>query len=144
MFLDHYKPAYTSDLKLCEHLNLVTPGTVLAADNVIKPGNPPYLEYVRSSIEEKRRAAAKEMTNGFDVKAKFGRNADMYQQREGEEKIDDELEGNPNLVYESNLVNSYEPTGEPVRERRPISLLRLPHKEEKTSTLRCVDVWWSL
>ncbi|KAL8759209.1 MAG: hypothetical protein Q9184_003703, partial [Pyrenodesmia sp. 2 TL-2023] len=43
MFLDHWKPAYTPDLKLCEHLKLVTPGTVLAADNVIHPGNPPYL-----------------------------------------------------------------------------------------------------
>lgn len=42
MFLDHYKPAYTTDLKLCEHLKLVIPGSVLAADNVIKPGNPPY------------------------------------------------------------------------------------------------------
>jgi catechol O-methyltransferase len=54
MFLDHYKPAYTSDLKLCEHLSLIKKGTVPAADNVISPGNPPYLEYVRSSVEEKR------------------------------------------------------------------------------------------
>jgi catechol O-methyltransferase len=58
MFLDHYKPAYTTDLKLCEELKLVTPGSVLAADNVIKPGNPPYLEYVRSTVEEKRKKAA--------------------------------------------------------------------------------------
>lgn len=43
MFLDHYKPAYTTDLKLCEELGLITKGSVLAADNVIKPGNPPYL-----------------------------------------------------------------------------------------------------
>jgi catechol O-methyltransferase len=38
MFLDHYKPAYTTDLKLCEELGLIHKGTVLAADNVIKPG----------------------------------------------------------------------------------------------------------
>ncbi|KAI4756334.1 hypothetical protein E4T45_14594, partial [Aureobasidium sp. EXF-8846] len=57
MFLDHYKPAYKTDLKLCEELKIVTPGTVLAADNVIAPGNPPYLEYVRSSVAEKRKAA---------------------------------------------------------------------------------------
>lgn len=119
MFLDHYKPAYTSDLKLCEHLNLVTPGTVLAADNVIKPGNPPYLEYVRSSVEKKRKDASTDKSNGADVKTEFGRNADMYKAREGEEKINTELKGNPNLVYESKLVNSYEPTGEPVRERDP-------------------------
>lgn len=28
MFLDHYKPAYTTDLKLCESLGLITKGTV--------------------------------------------------------------------------------------------------------------------
>ncbi|KAL8902557.1 MAG: hypothetical protein Q9207_004593 [Kuettlingeria erythrocarpa] len=113
MFLDHYKPAYTTDLKLCEHLGLVTPGTVLAADNVIKPGNPPYLEYVRSSVEQKRQADQSGQTNG-DVRSEFGRNADMYKEREGEEKLSTEIRGNPNLVYESKLVNSFEPTGVPV------------------------------
>lgn len=57
MFLDHYKPAYTTDLKLCEELKLIRPGSVLAADNVVKPGNPPYLKYVRSTPQEKREAA---------------------------------------------------------------------------------------
>lgn len=33
LFLDHYKPLYTPDLKLCEELGLVAPGSVLAADN---------------------------------------------------------------------------------------------------------------
>ena len=28
MFLDHYKPAYTTDLKLCESLGLIKKGTV--------------------------------------------------------------------------------------------------------------------
>ncbi|KAL8957913.1 MAG: hypothetical protein Q9193_004930 [Seirophora villosa] len=113
MFLDHYKPAYTTDLKLCEHLGLITPGTVLAADNVIKPGNPPYLEYVRSNVEKKRQATTSEKSNGVDVHSAFGRNADMYKAREGEEKLSTEIKGNPNLVYESKLVNSFEPTGEP-------------------------------
>ncbi|KAL8677622.1 MAG: hypothetical protein Q9186_005957 [Xanthomendoza sp. 1 TL-2023] len=113
MFLDHYKPAYTTDLKLCEYLNLVTPGTVLAADNVIKPGNPPYLEYVRSNVEQKRKAAESEQSNGIDIKSQFGRNADQYKEREGEEKLNTEIKGNPNLMYESKLVNSFEPTGEP-------------------------------
>jgi catechol O-methyltransferase len=57
MFLDHYKPAYTTDLKLCEELGLIGVGSVLAADNVIKPGNPPYLEYVRSTVAEKKQRA---------------------------------------------------------------------------------------
>lgn len=33
MFLDHMKPLYTPDLKLCEELELVGPGSWLAADN---------------------------------------------------------------------------------------------------------------
>ena len=33
LFLDHYKPAYTPDLKLCEELDLVGAGSVIAADN---------------------------------------------------------------------------------------------------------------
>lgn len=33
MFLDHVKPLYTPDLKLCEELGLIGPGSVLAADN---------------------------------------------------------------------------------------------------------------
>ena len=114
MFLDHYKPAYTSDLKLCEHLKLVTPGAVLAADNVIKPGNPPYLEYVRSNVLDKQKQyASGEKKNvetaGFEDKWK-----DQYKKREGEEKLSTEIKGNPNLIYESKLINSYEPTGVPV------------------------------
>lgn len=124
MFLDHYKPAYTTDLKLCEHLRLVTPGTVLAADNVIKPGNPPYLEYVRSSVDKKRQAVNSQKSNGVDVSSVFGRSADMYKAREGEENLSTEVKGNPNLVYESKLVNSFEPTGVPVSAAPHFSLQR--------------------
>ncbi|KAF4982957.1 hypothetical protein FZEAL_1527 [Fusarium zealandicum] len=106
MFLDHYKPAYVSDLKLCERLGLVGPGSVLAADNVIKPGNPPYLAYVRSSVQEKRDAGSGG-ADGFSDKT-----AKQYQKREGQEKLQ-EGEGDPNLVYESRLVHSFEPTGVP-------------------------------
>ncbi len=113
MFLDHYKPAYTTDLKLCEHLGLVTPGTVLAADNVIKPGNPPYLEYVRSRVQDKRQRYESEETNG-DAERFADRTKNQYQAREGDEHLSTEVKGNPNLVYESKLVNSFEPTGDPV------------------------------
>ncbi|OAL24817.1 hypothetical protein AYO22_05606 [Fonsecaea multimorphosa] len=113
MFLDHYKPAYTTDLKLCEELNLITPGSVLAADNVIKPGNPPYLEYVRSSVEQKKQATQKaHSVNGVD--ARFAdRTAKQYLRREGEAKLDETRVGNPLLIYESRLVNSWEPSGVP-------------------------------
>jgi catechol O-methyltransferase len=109
MFLDHYKPAYTTDLKLCEHLGLIKKGTVLAADNVIKPGNPPYLEYVRASTKEKKKSLTEERKVDTDNFAK--RTAEQY----GEvEELSKEAQGNPSIIYESKLVNSFEPTGEPV------------------------------
>ena len=116
MFLDHYKPAYTSDLKLCEHLGLVGVGTLLAADNVIKPGNPPYLEYVRRSVKEKREKfeTSEEGAGKNGVDQRFeSRTTDQYRSRLGEEKLSTAIKGNPNLVYESRLVHSYEPTGAP-------------------------------
>lgn len=114
MFLDHYKPAYTTDLKLCEHLGLVTPGSVLAADNVIKPGNPPYLEYVRSSVGRKREQYASGKVEGTEPGNFPERTKYQYKKREGEENLSTETKGNPNLRYESKLVHSFEPTGVPV------------------------------
>lgn len=113
MFLDHYKPAYLPDLKLCEQLGLIGPGSVLAADNVIKPGNPPYLEYVRASAEEKSNKDGEhglaDGTRGFQ-----DRTAKQYAKREGEEQLNLEIRGDPRLVYESELVESFEPTGDTV------------------------------
>ncbi|KAF1360302.1 catechol O-methyltransferase [Lizonia empirigonia] len=110
MFLDHYKPAYTTDLKLCEELGLITEGSVLAADNVIKPGNPPYLKYVRSSVEEKVTEAKKSGSSNTEGIAET--NVKMYEKRYGEAKFN-QSPGKPTLIYESKLVNSYEPTGVP-------------------------------
>ena len=118
MFLDHYKPAYTTDLKLCEELKLVTPGTVLAADNVIKPGNPPYLEYVRSTVEQKRQAnKTNGSVNGVDTRF-ADRTSKQYLKREGEAKLDEKRAGNASLVYDSKLVHSFEPSGVPVSCKR--------------------------
>ncbi len=113
MFLDHYKPAYTTDLKLCEELGLVKPGTVLAADNVISPGNPPYLEYVRSSCEQKRHNNKRQTVNGVDTRFQ-DRTANQYKSRQGQETLDETRVGDPDLVYESRLVESFEPNGIPV------------------------------
>ncbi|KXT09618.1 hypothetical protein AC579_870 [Pseudocercospora musae] len=113
MFLDHYKPAYTTDLKLCEELKLITPGSVLAADNVIKPGNPPYLEYVRSSVKEKREKAKQTNGGGNAIDERFGeKQVAQYAKRIQKENLGHRT-GNPNLVYDSKLVNSFEPTGVP-------------------------------
>lgn len=86
LFLDHWKPAYVTDLKVCEELGLISPGCILAADNVIDPGNPPYLQYVRSSVAEKKSDAREKSSSNNGV-------------------------GNPNLIYESKLIESIEPTG---------------------------------
>ncbi|KAG9336021.1 hypothetical protein JZ751_003280 [Albula glossodonta] len=49
VFLDHWKDRYLPDTKLLEECGLLRKGTVLLADNVICPGTPEYLEYIRSS-----------------------------------------------------------------------------------------------
>ncbi|KAI1208034.1 S-adenosyl-L-methionine-dependent methyltransferase [Annulohypoxylon truncatum] len=87
LFLDHYKPAYTPDLKTCEELGLVSKGSIYAADNVIKPGNPVYLQYVRSTVQEKRQ-------NYLRIDSSSPR-------------------GNPDLIYDSQLIEGWEPSGVP-------------------------------
>uniref|UniRef100_A0A4W6EQ90 catechol O-methyltransferase n=1 Tax=Lates calcarifer TaxID=8187 RepID=A0A4W6EQ90_LATCA len=49
VFLDHWKDRYLPDTKLMEECGLLRKGSVLLADNVICPGTPDYLEYVRNS-----------------------------------------------------------------------------------------------
>ncbi|XP_073675702.1 catechol O-methyltransferase A [Garra rufa] len=49
VFLDHWKDRYEPDAKLLEDCGLLKKGTVLLADNVICPGTPEYLKYVRNS-----------------------------------------------------------------------------------------------
>lgn len=55
---------------------------------MVKPGNPPYLEYVRSTVEQKRKR--------FETANK------------------DEPRGNPDLEYKSEFVEGWEPSGVPV------------------------------
>ncbi|KGQ01373.1 hypothetical protein PAAG_11954 [Paracoccidioides lutzii Pb01] len=115
LFLDHYKPAYVVDLKLCEQLGMIVPGSILAADNVISPGNPPYLKYVRSNVEEKRHEAASNPAacRGYDLRG-FSKSIINRYGISGEKAMTAvSISGNPNLIYESRLVNSFEPTGEP-------------------------------
>ncbi|KAL5342852.1 S-adenosyl-L-methionine-dependent methyltransferase [Aspergillus crustosus] len=102
LFIDHYKPAYTLDLKLCEQLGKIIPDvSVIIADNVIYPGNPPYLEYVRSSVAEKKAAAAKGPVKSYVLDG-FGNGT--VQAFMGEENVPRfEILGNPRLVYESVL-----------------------------------------
>jgi catechol O-methyltransferase len=49
IFIDHFKDLYLSDFKLLEQEGLMKQGTTIVADNVICPGAPDYLEYVRNN-----------------------------------------------------------------------------------------------
>ncbi|XP_061113665.1 catechol O-methyltransferase A [Conger conger] len=49
VFIDHWKDRYLADAQLLEECGLLRKGSVLLADNVICPGTPEYLEYVRNS-----------------------------------------------------------------------------------------------
>ncbi|CAG9983306.1 unnamed protein product [Clonostachys byssicola] len=91
LFLDHQKSAYVYDLILCEELCLVRSGSLVIADNVISPGAPGYLEYVRGTRAERATIRDK-------IQAK--------QQR----PVTSE---NGVVAYLSELVASFEPTGEP-------------------------------
>eukprot|EP00026_Physarum_polycephalum_P016655 Phypoly_transcript_17615.p1 GENE.Phypoly_transcript_17615~~Phypoly_transcript_17615.p1 ORF type:complete len:192 (+),score=29.83 Phypoly_transcript_17615:177-752(+) len=66
VFLDHAMELFKQDLKVIEENNLLKKGTVLVADNVVIPGAPDYLEYVRTSPKYKSSFSA------FDVEAMDG------------------------------------------------------------------------
>jgi catechol O-methyltransferase len=115
MFLDHLKSLYVTDLKLCEELKLIRPGSVLAADNVVKPGNPPYLKYVRSSPSEKREALKSNPFLQSDGSRRHANGETTSNKWELQSTLHTPGRGNPNLVYESKFVEGWEPSGVPVR-----------------------------
>lgn len=49
VFLDHAEELYVSDFQLCEKLNLLQKGSIIVADNVVRPGAPEYRALVRSN-----------------------------------------------------------------------------------------------
>ncbi|XP_069476088.1 catechol O-methyltransferase-like [Ambystoma mexicanum] len=49
VFIDHWGKGYAPDTKLLEECGLLKAGSVLLADNVVYPGAPEFLEYVRNS-----------------------------------------------------------------------------------------------
>ncbi|KAG6955029.1 hypothetical protein JG688_00012072 [Phytophthora aleatoria] len=48
-FIDHEKTVYLTDLKLIIGSETLTPGSIIAADNVVRPGAPDYLEFIENS-----------------------------------------------------------------------------------------------
>ncbi|CAF3225866.1 unnamed protein product [Rotaria socialis] len=55
IFIDHDGSAYLHDLKLLEQYGLIQSGTMIVADNVIYPGAPKYLHYIRNNPNYKTR-----------------------------------------------------------------------------------------
>ncbi|KAF2761688.1 catechol O-methyltransferase [Pseudovirgaria hyperparasitica] len=111
VFLDHYKPAYVKDLKIMESLGVIRVNTVLVADNVIEPGNPTYLEYVRSTPEKKQQRLKGEAATSDDSIAFPSRAVNQYTKEYATDKT--ELPGLPGIVYKSRIEHSHEPTGVP-------------------------------
>ncbi|KAM4707910.1 catechol O-methyltransferase-like isoform 2-T2 [Discoglossus pictus] len=48
VFIDHFSNRYKLDTELLEELGLLSNGSVLVADNVVCPGCPEFLDYVRT------------------------------------------------------------------------------------------------
>jgi catechol O-methyltransferase len=95
LFIDHWKDLYLPDLWLLEELNVLKPGvSVIAADNVIMPGAPDYLEWVRASPAIKREMVGKRrLALGKDESAATT-STTINPKR---------VLGNPNLVYETSI-----------------------------------------
>jgi catechol O-methyltransferase len=102
MFIDHWKDRYLPDLWLTESLGLLKPGlSVLVADNVLFPGAPEYLDWVRASPEDKREKLKK---HSFPQDLPHG--ADLIKAvKEGAQDLDlQNVPGNPELVYETEIT----------------------------------------
>ena len=150
VFLDHLKPLYTIDLKVLEEEGLVGPvsstclvfgvpepaslsqcmdivdsqGTVLVADNVVKPGNPAYLSYVRATPSLRRQSLQSPRLTKQPAPTPNPSTDDEWNTAFREGPIDetrwapDEAEGitadgDPSLVYTSQMLDGWDPyTGE--------------------------------
>jgi catechol O-methyltransferase len=103
VFIDHAKVLYLHELKLCEQLGIVKPGTTVIADDMIQPGNAAYSAYVRESPELKQ----------------------QFEKAEASTSEGDVSLGNPALIYETSLIDGREPSGNDVSEQTIILMLQL-------------------
>lgn len=106
-------------------------GTILVADNVVKPGNPAYLSYVRATPSQKRQALSaiprqttqpEATPNPVDNGDEAGKEAWRKAFREGplaetrwvpDEAEGQQSDGDPGLKYSSEMLDGWDPyTGE--------------------------------
>lgn len=111
LFVDHYKPAYLHDLLLCEELGLVGKDTWVAADNVRHPGAPEYKAYVLSTVEEKIARVAR----GEKEMNPNGQNWYLGTEQKGVKF--EFVVGRPELQYQTECIETFEPDGTPVSDQ---------------------------
>lgn len=99
-------------------------GTIIVADNVVKPGNPPYLSYVRSTPSQKRAALSTPKPSSQPPLTPNPTTDDAWETafREGplpetrwapDEADGVTADGDPGLVYTSEMLDGWDPyTGE--------------------------------
>lgn len=106
--MDHYKPAYENDLKVCEELGLIKKGTVIIADDVdlVKKQAPGYFKYVHSSVAEKKEAARAAYATHPDA-------MNWYLDEKNSGKSGAAV-GNQNLIYESRFIECLDSDGKNV------------------------------
>ena len=90
IFIDHAKVLYLNELKLCEELGFVKPGTTVMADDMVRQGNPGYSAYVRDTPSSKKQKHESEMRSRAE---------------------EDVSLGNPDLVYETSMFDGLDPCG---------------------------------
>lgn len=96
IFLDHLKPLYAQELQLSERLGLVQVGSLIVADNVIRPGNPAYLQYLhlsRPKVDDTREHSESHAGHGTQYCPN----------------------GSPSHVYETETIESFQMSGAQVR-----------------------------
>ncbi|KAJ9125157.1 hypothetical protein QFC22_000111 [Naganishia vaughanmartiniae] len=124
VFIDHLKPLYTNDLKVMEEEGLIAPGTIIVADNVVKPGNPAYLSYVRATPEQKRAMLARPPLKTQPPVTPNPSDPSDWETAFCDGPLEETLwtpvesdgvtgRGDPDLVYSSEMIGGWDPyTGE--------------------------------
>jgi catechol O-methyltransferase len=99
-------------------------GTMLVADNVVKPGNPAYLSWVRATPAQKRHSLQSPHLTSQPTTKPHPTSDEDWQKSFYDGPLDETrwapaeaegitAEGDPNLVYTSEMVGGWDPyTGE--------------------------------
>lgn len=67
IFIDHWKDRYLPDIQLIESLKLLHTGSVVLADNILRPGAPDYLAYMKSQSDRYTSQLLEHTEPGSDV-----------------------------------------------------------------------------